>query len=218
MNRIISLSTVIVLLGAACGGDGGDNLGGGTQTLFVDARIDKEGDTAFFEIDVERNQLPVDDAIVLMRTSFGDYTVPLDVNRNGRYVGGQNGWAASYYIRVDAGADWLDGSIGSPDSAELVEPDPLVTIVLPADPNVDVLFRWSGQPAELVRINTRNFTWEGTDVGQRGVPSRSFTDCMDNVDLRRTRDVTLVGGTVGSRIRARVTTSTDITVALPACP
>src|SRR5262249_2138828 len=114
---------VSCLLAAACGGGShldpgaGDSPGTGSNTLTVEGAISAEphmptarGATDFdthFEVQIEKNQVPVTTGTVTVTSSGG--AVTLTYRDNGHWSGDQPGYFEVYELSVVSGTDKVEG-------------------------------------------------------------------------------------------------------------
>lgn len=196
----------------ACGSDSGDvgtDPGDGSRTLLVEADVAHDGGAAKLSVRVRRAGADVTDAIVMADGEFGE--VALAHVGNGEYRAVQAGWASWYGIRVEAGQDWLEGAIESPEPALLRSPEGAF------DPHAGpvVTLAWSGELAHRVRVRSKDFEWEGPDEGRLDVPSTIFVEPSQELEIRRENFTPLAGGAPGSSLSSRIESKTDLIVVNP---
>jgi len=209
MRRSLALLFYI----CACGGTSTDP-GGGTQTLFVNGSVDLEDGGSSFFVEVRKGSIRITGAAVTFESSLGTTTLVGDAE--GRYQGFAAGWASSYHLRVVAGDDDLDATILAPEPPSLVEPQPDVAFDPHLAENGIVRLSWSGEGAETVEVETKDFKWgPNPDDGGVDVPATAFQDLTQQVRIQRKNDTPLAGGTAGSQLEARADTRTDLTIVNP---
>jgi hypothetical protein len=211
-TSLISVAVGMALVGAACGGVSTDP-GDGTRTLEVRADVDLRGSYADFEVRVRRDGSDVTSARVLIASDLGD--TELRYGGDGDYEGRQTGHARWYEIEVEAGDDWLNGTVVAPEPARILDPNPNEPWrPREADDGV-VWVTWSGELADRVRVETYEFEWEGEDTGELGIPATAFEDIEDEIEIRRRNETPLIGGVSSSRLRVTVETETSIAIIDP---
>lgn len=212
MRNLSCLVFASALVCAGCGGTGNDP-GDGSHTLEVHANVDIHDGGADFQVTVRRGAQDVSDATVVMTSGAGK--APLSADPKGHYHGNQSGASSYYAIDVKAGNDWLNGSVAAPDPAPVTSPDPTKAFDPHAAPNGSVVLVWAGTTAGTVRVTTKDYHWQGLDKGQLTIPATEFKDDHQDVNVQRTIQVPLAGGTSGSTLSAGVDTQTTLAVANP---
>lgn len=197
----------IAALGAACGGS---NPGSGSKTLYVQALAESDGSAGGTSIDVEVRDgssqgLVVGDATV---TVTGDSTgnLPLSWDGNSRYSGGGFDWDTGWSIDVKRGDDVLQAYLQAPGITIITNPISATTFTR-ADGN-PLIVKWQdeGHRAEAVRIelNDSNFRRDlSNDPLELAIPVNSLVPTgNERVEVNRSTEVNLEGGTPGSLFRA----------------
>jgi hypothetical protein len=205
-------TTLALMLVAACGSDElGNDPGGGTGTLLVNASIDQEDGAAELVVTVDRAGQDVDDAIVRVTSELGEVTLAL--SGGGEYRGVQAGWAAGYEISVTSGEDSLTGSIDAP--GPIVMTSPLSGFDAQAAEGGLVRISWDGERSMEARVRTDDFDQTVPDDGALDVAATFFVQDQQEIEIRRRNTVTLAGGAPGSRLEATFELTTDVTVTNP---
>jgi hypothetical protein len=211
-TSLVGSAMLLLLASAACGGVSTDP-GDGSRTLEVRADVDLRSTYADFEVRVRRGGENVSDARVRIFSDLG--TSELVYDGGGDYEGRQTGHARWYEVDVEVGDDWLHGTVLAPEPARIVDPDPREPWrPREADDGV-VWISWSGKLADRVRVETDEFSWEGEDLGELGIPATAFQDIEDEVEIRRRNETPLIGGVSSSRMRVTAETETSIAIIDP---
>lgn len=218
------------LLLGGCGsdgvGDGGNDLGSGTQTLTVQATVEAEsvvpnGDTdndfaTSFEVRVRRGDVDVPDATVVIESTAG--TVTLTWQGDGEhYRGSQVGYHEVYALDVDAGDDHVHGvQLDGPDLHVFTKPDASA----PIDATLPLEVTWSrDEQAEVAGIKTRET--DRLTIADTGLFTISPGDLESSPDQTEEEEIRVwranqlapAGGAGGSSFEVRIENYVDLVVA-----
>jgi len=202
----ITLIVLTAALWAGCGGDGiTSNPGGGTKTLRVQAEAewDPRLNAAQLEVDVEKADQDIANALVTIHSDLGDVTLVYDAGRQQRYYGQQAGWAAQGYevsvvVKDAAGntTDELSGSVRAAAPVKVSAPD----MLKPFDPHTleggVLVLKWGGPAGDTARVRTRRFEPAdfAPDPMQVSIPAINLTRTDQELEIRRNTAVILAGG------------------------
>jgi hypothetical protein len=175
--------------------------------------VDHEDGAARIVVDVRRGGERVADAVVSVENDIGGMTLELDAD--GDYGGTQVGWGQGFFVRVEAGEDYVEGTIAAPGVAELTSPDPTQAFDPHADEDGMIRVAWTGTLADEVSVKTKEFEWSGADTGEVLVPATLFVETSQEIKIRRENWVVLAGGAPGSQLAARSERKADVIVANP---
>jgi hypothetical protein len=212
MLRTGLLGTAMVVATVGCGSVSTDP-GDGSRSLEVRADVELESTYADFEVRVRRNDNDVSDARVVITSDLGETILLYD--GGGDYEGRQTGHARWYEVHVEAGDDWLYGTVVAPEPARVTSPDPHQPWRPREAQDGVVWVEWSGKLADNVRIKTGEFEWAGEDRGELGIPATAFDDIEDEIEIRRRNETPLIGGVSNSRMRVTAETETSIAIIDP---
>ena len=200
-GRVVGLAALL----AACGSDPGllTSTGTGTRTLHVEGQIewDASDQAAAIRVVVERAGLVVDAATVTVRSPLGDVILVRGRDDDAAaYLGVQPGWATHYTLEVVDGDDRLNASIAAPELMTLLAPS--AGIDARALPGGMLTVRWSGEPADSIRVKSAGFEHRGVDLGQVDMAATMLEDEEQELELRRDNSIQLAGGMPGSSLTA----------------
>ncbi|MBP6629655.1 MAG: hypothetical protein KA297_09510 [Kofleriaceae bacterium] len=229
------LATSLCVALAACGGDGGgplspgvgDDVGGGTQTLSIDADLNAEAIvsnstdpsqyTTSFSVRLTKAGAAVTAGTVTVTSLGGSVDLVYDPARdNGRWVGQQNGYHEAYQVDVESGTDTIDGVVvDGPDLHTITSPTPGATV----DATMPLVVAWSSdEPADSATIETKE-TDPVTipDSGTYSLPAGALKSKPDQteteeLELRRFDVVVPAGAVAGSTVRVRIRNRIDLVV------
>jgi hypothetical protein len=221
--RMLYLTPLMVAGFTACGGD---DAGDGSNTLFVDAKIEAnervsnatdptEFDTTV-EVRVRRDGSAVSGATVIVYSDRGE--IQLTEGNSGEYHGSQNGYAREFSLDVESGDDFLQGvHLTGPTIHAFAEPTQGGTH--PA--NTDMLVRWSPGDADRAEIEAATMNKIIIeDTGSYTVAGNYLeADAGDveeeRIELWRSNVILPAGTTTGSEVRITVRNRLDIQVVGP---
>ena len=205
----------VAALGAACGGS---NPGGGTKNLYVEVQAVSDGssDGTWMAVQIRDGSSSgplVQDATVQIRgdktgelylpwqgVSWGGWTA-------GAYAKGNLLWDTGWALNIKRGNDGLDGYLQAPGHTVITQPIANTTFSLAnAQP---LLVKWEddmGHRAEAVTVELHQSQFVrqlSEDPLQLSIPVNNLQGPTDErVEVTRTNEVNLAGGTPGSVFRA----------------
>ncbi len=200
---------IVALVASSCGYT---SPGGGTQTLFVTARLSSDGSTAGSTARVTVRQGSsngdiVRDAEVAIRGgALGRTIVPFDDNREDYRLDSFT-WVEGFRLEVIRGRDQLDGSITAPGPTLIT--DPIAGSTYRRGDGPPLMIRWkdaNGQPADTTQLRLDKAKIDRTlapGVYQVSIePSELVVSDKENVRVERSSQVSLAGGVSGSTLSA----------------
>lgn len=199
-------------------GCGGSNPGGGTRTLFVRVVAESDGSTDGTSLALQvreggSNGPIVSDAAVLVRgDKTGEATVPWQGVRWGDFAAGayvRDGiaWDSGWAIQVRRGSDFLDAYLANPGITTITEPIGGTTFRR-AD-GKPLAIRWKddyGRRSEQVRVRLDKAQIDQVYSDDKGSLelelNRLVATDKERIEVIRTNDIELAGGTPGSSFQA----------------
>jgi hypothetical protein len=226
----LRLSLGVLGLAAACGGNAlepgaGDDPGGGTRTLFVDADVQASpritnasaaGDfETHFEVRVARDGVDLTSGTVTMVSSGGEVALVYQTSEN-RWWGVQAGYHEVYELNVQAGDDTVDGvRVDGPAPHHFTEPLPGATV----DSRLPLVVRWErGEAAASASFDTEEMdSLAIADTGSFEIPvgglkSNSGETEQERLRLDRFARIAPAGAVAGSELRVEVRNEIEILV------
>ena len=200
---------LIALVASSCGFT---SPGGGTQTLFVTARLSSDGSTAGSSARVTVRQgsstgdLVKDAEVAIRGGPLGRTIVPYDDGRD-QYRLDSFTWVDGFRLEVIRGRDFLDGSITAPGPTLIT--DPVSGSTFRRADNQPLIIRWRderNQPADTTQLRLDKAKIERTLAAGVLVipvdPSELVVNDKERVRIERTSEVALAGGVAGSTLSA----------------
>lgn len=219
------------LLLAACGSDpldpgAGDDLGGGTNTLFVDGRAHAEpriaNARAATDFDTEisirvlLNDAPVTSGTVIVSSRFGEAPLTWQADP-GRWEGRMAGYDEVYRLDVESGADKVTNVIvDGPDIHVFTAPTAGATldstqqnaVTWSRDESADITAFDSGEIDKITIADTGSYMMSPGALKAEKDKARD-----DQLELSRTNHVAPRGAIAGSDFAVTVTNRIDVVVA-----
>jgi hypothetical protein len=150
-------------------------------------------------------------ATVLVDSDQGEITLP--ETSSGYYEVHQSGYAPRYTLSVEFEDNNLDGSLDAPNPH---------TIDTPADGSTydtqsgDLVVTWSPTGADETRVESDEADLDiAGDPGQAVLPSTTFEDDEDEIEVKRTNRVHLAGGVSDSHLEVSFEDKAEIFVENP---
>ena len=200
---------LIALVASSCGFT---SPGGGTQTLFVTARLSSDGSSAGSSARVTVRQgsstgdLVKDAEVAIRGGPLGRTIVPYDDGRD-QYRLDSFTWVDGFRLEVIRGRDFLDGSITAPGPTLIT--DPVSGSTFRRADNQPLIIRWRderNQPADTTQLRLDKAKIERTLAAGVLVipvdPSELVVNDKERVRIERTSEVALAGGVAGSTLSA----------------
>lgn len=224
LTRMTCLIAMMVASFTACGG--GDDAGEGSNTLFIEAKIEanervsnasspNEFDTRI-EVHVRKGGSAVSGALVVVSSDRGE--IQLTEGNSGEYHGSQSGYARGFTLDVESGDDFLRGvHLTGPANHVFIEP----TQGGSHPANTDMLVRWSPADADRAEIEAGNMNRITiADTGSYTVAGNHLeADSGDveeeRIELRRSNVTLPAGTTTGSEVRITVRNRLDVQIVGP---
>lgn len=217
MRQLTAMVAIAGLVGLA--GCGGSNEGSGSETLFVKATAESDGSTdgSWLAVEVREGSSEgaiVTDAVVTVRgDDSGEFNLPWEgINwggfRAGAYVKRDLAWDTGWNILVKRGEDGLEAYLSAPGITNITEPLGGTTFKR-GDGNA-MMVRWKdgeGRRAELVEVDFSEADEADRDLAEDTLelevePNRLVATDRERLEVRRTNEVKLAGGTPGSVFKA----------------
>ena len=200
---------LVALLASSCGYT---SPGGGTQTLFVTARLSSDGSTAGSTARVTVRQgsstgdLVRDAEVAIRGGALGRTIVSFDDNRE-EYRLDSFTWVEGFRLEVIRGRDQLDGSITAPGPTLIV--DPIAATTYRRGDGPPLLVRWrdaNNQPADRTQLRLDKAKIDRSlapGVAEVVIePSELVVSNDERVRIERSSEISLAGGVAGSTLSA----------------
>lgn len=200
---------LVAVLASSCGYT---SPGGGTQTLFVTARLSSDGSTAGSNARVTVRQgssngdLVRDAEVAIRGGALGRTIVPFDTDRD-EYRLDRFTWVEGFRLEVIRGRDLLDGSITAPGPTLIT--DPIAGSTYRRGDGPPLFIRWrdaNNQPADRTQLRLDKAKIDRSlapGVYEVAIDSGELVvDDKEQVRVERTSEVSLAGGVAGSTLSA----------------
>lgn len=211
MSLRLSLGSLCLLLLVACGGS---DPGAGTQTFYVEAVAESDGSTdgTYLQVLIKQGSSSgdiVSDATVEMIGEKGTSHVLPWVGVFGIGVFRKNNiiWEAGWRLRVTRGQDRVEAYLNAPGITTILEPAAGSTFNRAA--GTPLVVRWkdeSGHGAQTFSVDTRRADYSIARAEDPGLvqleASRLVAATDERITVKRTSEVKLGGGVVGSFFKA----------------
>jgi hypothetical protein len=214
-----TLSLLFLALSLSCGFT---SPGGGTNTLFVVARLASDGSTegsrarVTVRLGSAKGEVVRNAEVVLRGGALPPTPVPFSAGDGEHQLDGFT-WVPGIRLEVRRGNDWLDGAIDAPGASLITEPI------------ADSTFRRAGGAPFIVRwkdefnavANRTQVKLRTADIIQNPAPGvtelrlspTSLSSNQDErIDLERSNEVFLIGGSAGSVLSAQTSHSIQFRV------
>lgn len=206
-----ALTAAAALALAGCGSDPGS----GTETLYVEATARTDGSSGGTQLivvvrqDSANGECITDATVTMIGEKGSEHALPYEgVGCFGWYRKSNLAWESGWRLRIESGADKLEGFVAGPGVTTIESPTPGQAFSRGAQEPLRV--RWkdeSGRSAETVEVRLDEGDYEVArtdDPGQREIPYTVWSQAVDQerVEVIRTTDVNLAGGVTGSFLRA----------------
>jgi hypothetical protein len=213
------LGSLCLLLLVACGGS---DPGAGTQTFYVEAEGQSDGSTdgTFLQVLVKQGSSSgdiVSDATVELTGEKGTQHVLTWVGVFGIGAFRKNNiiWEAGWRLRITRGSDRVEAYLNAPGITTLQEPAAGSTFNRAE--GRPLVVRWkdeSGHSAQTFSVDTQRADYSIARAEDPGLvqleASRLVASTDERITVKRTNEVKLNGGVVGSYFRA--TTKADVRI------
>ncbi|MEW6432389.1 MAG: hypothetical protein AB1730_12850 [Myxococcota bacterium] len=221
MMRLPTMLSVLAL--AACGGT---NPGWGTQTLYVSARLSTNGSTGGTSARVEVREGGATGAVVtnaevkLRGDKLESRTLAWrdQGNNGGVYVLDTFAWDTTFILDVTRGSDTLSAALSPPGASILTAP--IAGTTFRRADGVALKVEWKddwGRRAENTTLSLEKAkidqSWaNGSEPYRVEFATNRLTADKERIELSRSNEVNLAGGSTGSTMRATTTHRIEFTV------
>jgi hypothetical protein len=221
------MRATLVVVAFALTACGGTNPGWGSQTLFVNARLSSDGSTDGTSARVEVRQgsptgAVVPDATVTLRgdrLASRTLTFRANAGNGGAYVTDGFAWDTNFVLDVKHGDDTLVGSLDPPGASIITAP--IAGTTFRRANAIALTIEWKDDIGR--RADSTQLTLEKAKVDRRWSngaepfhveiePSALVATDRERINLERTSEVKLAGGTAGSVLRATTSHRIEFTV------
>lgn len=230
------VSSGLVLAAVGCGGNSldpgsGDDPGGGTRTLFVDADVQASpqvtnaaaaGDfETHFEVRIEKDAAPVTTGTVTVVSNGGEVALTYQSSEN-RWRGVQAGYHEVYELTVRSGEDAVDAvRLDGPALHYFTAPTPGATV----DATMPLPVRWArdeaaaGATFDTEEVDDIAIADSGSfEVPVGGLKSDEGQTTQERLRLDRFARIAPAGAVAGSELRVEVRNEIEVLVAATGAP
>lgn len=219
MDLRIALVTVVGL--TACGGT---SPGSGTKTLYVNARLSTDGSTDGTRARVQvragsATGAPVTDAQVKLRGSKLEQRTLSANGNSGDYDTGNFAWDDVFLLEVVRGSDALEAALEAPGVTVITAP--IASTTFRRADGAPLKIQWKDEKGR--RADIANLEFDKANVSDSWAndsepfqveieANRLVAEDKERIDLERSNEVSLAGGTAGSLMRATTSHRVEFTV------
>jgi hypothetical protein len=204
------MTRTLLIVGLVASSCGYTSPGGGTQTLFVTARLSSDGSTAGSNARVTVRQgsangdLVRDAEVAIRGGPLGRTIIPFDDQREDYRLDSFT-WVEGFRLEVIRGRDLLDGSITAPGPTLIV--DPIAGSTYRRGDGPPLFIRWkdaNNQPADSTQLRLDKAKIDRAVNGHEvAIDSGELVvSDKEKVRVERSSQVSLAGGVAGSTLSA----------------